>query len=108
MRPLHSIDFTYKIYQYVSIFEYPYRAAYESFKTGSDPSSIAAAANGDTTGHAAFYSNLYIGLWYEAEGDAEKAKMAMLKAVGTDYARGSGDYMAALARVHVAEREWSV
>jgi hypothetical protein len=49
---------------------------------------------------------LYVALWYEAEGDAKAAKEAMLKAVETDYARGSGDYMAALARVHVKRRGW--
>lgn len=81
-----------------------FRAAYECFKTGSDPSSIAAAAKGDTSGHAAFYSNLYVALWYEAEGNVEAAKEAMLKAVQTDYARGSGDYMAALASTHMKRR----
>lgn len=83
-----------------------HRAAYEAFKTGNDPSSIAGAANGDTSGHAAFYSNLYVALWYEAQGDVEAAKEAMLNAVQTDYARGSGDYMCTLARVHVRRREW--
>jgi hypothetical protein len=49
---------------------------------------------------------LYIGLWYEAEGNVNAAKTAMLAAVETDYAKGSGDYMAALARVHVNRRGW--
>ena len=82
------------------------RAAEEAFRTGADPLLIKDAARGDTVGHAAFYSNLYVGLWHEAEGQEELAREAIVRAVGTDYARGSGDYMAALARVHVQKRGW--
>ena len=68
---------------------------------------IVEAANGDTQGHAAFYSWLYVGLWNEAQGNEAAAKDALLKSVATDYARGSGDYMAALGRVHVQRRGWN-
>ena len=36
----------------------------------------------------------------------EGAKGFMRAAVATPYARGSGDYMADLARVHVKRRGW--
>ncbi|GAB4817335.1 hypothetical protein N2152v2_004381 [Parachlorella kessleri] len=83
------------------------RAAYKCFKDGSDPSAIVEAAAGDTVGHAAFYAWLYVGLWHEAQGDADAAQAAIGRAVQTDYARGSGDYMAALARVHLHQRGWA-
>lgn len=83
------------------------RAAYQCFRDGTDPSAILAAAGGDTRGHAAFYAWLYVGLWHEAHGDAAAAKEAVSKAVLTDYAKVSGDYMADLARVHRLRRGWA-
>lgn len=82
------------------------RAAEEAFRTGRGPQEIAASARGDTNGHAAFYSALYVALWHEAHSDEGAAKEAMLRALRTEYARGSGDYMAALARVHCKRRGW--
>jgi hypothetical protein len=82
------------------------RAAYEAFKDGQQPSSILAAAAGDAGGSPSFYALLYVGLWHEAHGDAAAARDAVLQAVATPYARGSGDYMAALARVHCLQRGW--
>lgn len=82
------------------------RTAYESFRTGTPPEGILAAA-GDEQGHDAFYSQLYVGLWHEAAGDAERARTAVEAAAGTAYAQQSGDYMAALARVHCARRGWA-
>ncbi len=49
---------------------------------------------------------LYVGLWHEAHGDAAAARAAITAAVATPYARLSGDYMAALARVHCKRRGW--
>ena len=54
-----------------------------------------------------FYSWLYVGLFREARGDAEGAREAMLAAVDTPYGRKSGDYMAALAEVHLKRRGWA-
>lgn len=84
------------------------RAAEEAFRTGCTTDIIAAAAGRDTQGHAAFYSLLYIALWYEAEGEQSAAKEAMLRAVETEYAEGSGDYMASLAKVHCKLRGWEL
>jgi hypothetical protein len=49
-----------------------------------------------------------MGLWHEAEGNADAAKESMVAAVGTPYAEQSGDYMASLARVHCQQRGWLV
>lgn len=83
------------------------RAAVRCFQEGSDPAAILAAAAGDSRGgHDSFYANLYVGLWQEAEGDAESARQAITRAVATPYAQMSGDYMASLARVHCLRRGW--
>jgi hypothetical protein len=85
----------------------PYmRAAYEAFRDGGGPGAIAAAAGPDPNAGPAFYSSLYVALYLEAHGDAAGAREAMLRAVNTQYARLSGDYMAALARVHCLQRGW--
>ncbi|GBF91154.1 hypothetical protein Rsub_04823 [Raphidocelis subcapitata] len=85
----------------------PYmRAAYEAFRDGAGAGAIAAAAGPDPGAGPAFYAWLYVGLYHEAHGDAGAAREAMLRAVGTAYARRSGDYMAALARVHCQRRGW--
>ncbi len=46
-----------------------------------------------------FYAHLYVGLYFEAQGDAAKAKEHLEKAAGD--AAQVGDYMAGVARVHV-------
>jgi len=50
---------------------------------------------------------LYLGLWFEANGDAVKAKREILRANSTVYAKLSGDYMADVARVHALRRGWT-
>ncbi|KAG2452481.1 hypothetical protein HYH02_002720 [Chlamydomonas schloesseri] len=82
------------------------RAAYECFKTGQPPEKIMAQVT-DNGGHDTFYGLLYVGLWHEAEGDTAEAQKAITAAVATPYARLSGDYMAALARVHCQRRGWA-
>jgi len=83
------------------------RAAEEAFRIGSRPEGIREAAGGDAQGHAAFYSLLYTALWHEAHGNEEEAKVSMLQATDTTYARQSGDYMTSLARVHCTQRGWA-
>ncbi len=83
------------------------RAAYEAFRAGGDPAAITASAR-DAGGHDTFYASLYEGLWHEAHGDAQGAREAVTRAVRTAYAQLSGDYMAALARVHCQRRGWQV
>ncbi|GAX80175.1 hypothetical protein CEUSTIGMA_g7613.t1 [Chlamydomonas eustigma] len=84
------------------------RAAYECFQSGTSPDAIlaAAAASMQTGGHDAFYSQLYVGLWYEAHNQPEEARKAILSAIATPYARLSGDYMVSLGKVHAVRRGW--
>lgn len=83
------------------------RAAYDCFRTqGCSPSTILQAAGPEQGTHDSFYALLYVGLWHEAHGDADKAQEAISKAVDTQYAKLSGDYMASLARVHCQRRGW--
>lgn len=81
------------------------RAAYKCFQSGSSPEAILEASS-DSGGHDTFYAWLYVGLWHEAHGDAAAAREAIGKAVQTQYAKLSGDYMASLASVHCQRRDW--
>lgn len=104
------------------------RAAYEAFQSGSGAAVIRSAGEGHENDGEGFYSLLvcfvkplfcvipsihtahrtqYAGLYSEAHGDGQAAREALLQAVATPYAQRSGDYMAALARVHVQQRGWS-
>lgn len=82
------------------------RAAYETFQKGLGSGVILSVAGSDTQGHAAFYAALYAGLYEEVEGMDGKARELITKAAQTEYALTSGDYMAALAKVHAARRQW--
>ena len=82
------------------------REAYALF--AGDGSEAALRATADGGGAAGgFLPWLYVGLFREARGDAEGAREAMLAAVDTPYGRKSGDYMAALAEVHLKRRGWA-
>ena len=80
------------------------RNAYALFKGSGSVDQLREAGN--TSASDLFYSRLYIGLWHEANGDAERAKQEILDAVDTPYAKRSGDYMAGLALVHAKRRGW--
>ena len=81
------------------------RAAYELFRGEGDMAALeAAGASGSP--HDLFYSTLYQGLYYEATGDEAKARERVLAATRCEYGAGSGDYMAALAKVHALRRGW--
>ena len=54
-----------------------------------------------------FYCDLYLGLLAEAQGDAARAQERMARAAASPYSQ-SGDYMAALARVHCLRRGWPI
>lgn len=70
------------------------REAYRVFGERGDPEDILAAAGQDSDGGQCFYALLYHALWHEGHGNADEAQTSMLRAVGTTYAQGSGDYMA--------------
>jgi len=80
------------------------RAAYELFRgEGSMAALVAAEA---ASAHDTFYSLLYQGLFWEATAENEKARDCVLAATASEYGAGSGDYMAALAKVHAQRRGW--
>jgi tetratricopeptide (TPR) repeat protein len=54
-----------------------------------------------------FYCDLYLGLLAEARGEAARAQERVARAAASPYAE-SGDYMAALARVHCLRRGWPI
>lgn len=76
------------------------------FQRGNNPDAILAAAGADSQGHDRFYALLYHGLFFEAEGNTQRAQESIVAACATRYALESGDYMAALARVHATRRGW--
>ena len=57
----------------------------------------AKASNEDAAKLQMFYAHLYLGLYYESEGDAKKAREHIDLAAGEFNGR---DYMGAVARVH--------
>jgi len=67
--------------------------------------SLKASAAKDAGNNDQFYAALYLGLFAEAKGNTAEAKKYIDESVETKYARSSGDYMAALARVHQALRK---
>ncbi|CAI7850827.1 unnamed protein product [Closterium sp. NIES-54] len=67
---------------------------------------LAAAAADFGRPSALFYANLYVGLFYESEGDQDQSRRYILEAAQSPYGLRSGDYMAALARVHCLQRGW--
>uniref|UniRef100_A0A7N1A3S1 Uncharacterized protein n=1 Tax=Kalanchoe fedtschenkoi TaxID=63787 RepID=A0A7N1A3S1_KALFE len=82
------------------------REAYKMFKDGGDPEQLVAAfSNGRDADY--FYASLYAGLYYEAQKDSNGAKRHLLAASQSPYAQRSDDYMASLAKVHCACRNWS-
>jgi len=82
------------------------RAAQALFKTGRGVEALRKAGEMEAQGHDDFYAKLYEGLFYESEGDEDKAKEAIVASLNTNYALRSGDYMAGLARVHAKLRGW--
>lgn len=81
------------------------RAVQDCFLNGTPPDNIL-ATSGTSGDHDTFYGLLYTGLWHEAHGNQNEASAALIKSVRTPYAQLSGDYMAALARVHCLQRGW--
>eukprot|EP00884_Botryococcus_braunii_P007129 jgi/Botrbrau1/16417/Bobra.0142s0016.2 len=82
------------------------RSAYSAFQEGRDPSAIALSIGPRPSPQDLFYTLLYQGLWHEAEGNEDAAKAAIVAAADSQYGKQSGDYMAALAKVHCRRRGW--
>lgn len=79
----------------------PMREIYEMFDGIRDPEEVLAAA---TSLRGEFYAHLYLGLYYEAQGRADRALEHIRTAAGEGY-RTAGGYMHMVARVHLATLE---
>jgi tetratricopeptide (TPR) repeat protein len=77
----------------------PMKQVYELFKGAMTAEQVMSAGGTSLSGQ--FYANLYLGLYYEATGDAARARTALETAAG-DRFRAAGGYMHMVARVHVA------
>lgn len=78
----------------------PMREIYQMFRGTLDPERVLAAAGGRP--ESEFYAHLYVGLYFEALGDARRALEHMAAAADDRYAVGG--YMHRVARIHVRIR----
>lgn len=82
------------------------RAVYDLYAGAATPEQVIASGTQDGS-RGAFYSHLYVGLYYEAAASEPLARSYITRAVGiaqTDYR--ADDYMCALAVVHQKLRKW--
>ncbi len=80
----------------------PMMLVYKMFKGEVKPDEVLAAVEADKVSDVQrqqrrFYAHLYLGLWYESEGDKKKA-LEHLKQAATTYR--IGHYMGDVAKVH--------
>jgi lipoprotein NlpI len=78
----------------------PMREVYAMFRGDLAPDAVLAAAGTDASGQ--FFAHLYVGLYYEATGDA-RAREHLAVAAEDRFARAGG-YMHTVARVHLRVR----
>ena len=79
----------------------PMRQIYDMFRGASKPEDVLAAAGARPEGQ--FYARLYVGLYFEALGDAGRA-IEHLSAAAADRYADAGGYMHTVARVHLMVR----
>jgi lipoprotein NlpI len=77
----------------------PMREVYEMLRGTLAPEAVLAAAGDDVS--AQFYAQLYVGLYVEALGDRARA-VEHITAASADRFAGTGGYMHAVARQHLA------
>jgi len=85
------------------------REAHALFRGGEGEAEARAALERAAAGPSesdAFYAAFYLGLFAEASGDQPAARAWMQRAVASQYARSSFDYMADVARLHAHVRSW--
>jgi lipoprotein NlpI len=76
----------------------PMRQVYELLRGTMQPVEVLAAAGTQASGQ--FYAQLYLGLYYEAQGDARRAREHITLAAADRFA-AAGGYMHTVARVHL-------
>src|SRR5687767_1991814 len=80
----------------------PMRQVYELFRGDLKPEQVLAAAGSQAS--AQFFAQLYLGLYYEAQGDARRAREHMTAAAADRFA-AAGGYMHTVARIHLQQRK---
>jgi len=80
--------------------------AYKCFRAGTGVEELEALSFPEAPASQRFYADLYSGLYYEAEGESDKAKEAILRALANPYGQ-TGDYMYSVAQVHAISRGWT-
>jgi lipoprotein NlpI len=81
----------------------PMAEIYELFAGRGSPDAVLRAAAKDATPQAAMYANLYLGIYFEAAGDNDKARASIRKAAAASI---DDNYMHDVAKVHVRQRHW--
>ena len=81
----------------------PMSEVYEFYAGRGSERAVSEAAEEADTERARMYAFLYLGLYYEAAGEVDKARAHMRKAAA---ARLQNHYMHDVAKVHLLERKW--
>lgn len=82
----------------------PMREVYLLYAGKLSVESVLVAGNVSPSGR--FYAALYVGLYYEAQGNSERARFYISQAAGNEFA-GVGGYMNSTAKVHMQVRKWT-
>ena len=82
----------------------PMSEVYEFFAGRGSESAVMQAAENAGTETARMYGHLYLGLYHEVAGDADKARDHMRQAAA---ARLQDHYMHDVARIHLLQRKWT-
>jgi lipoprotein NlpI len=81
----------------------PMAEVYRFYAGRGSKDAVIAAAEKAGTERARMYAHLYLGLYYEAAGEADKARGHMRKAAA---AKLQDHYMHEVAKIHLLQREW--
>jgi lipoprotein NlpI len=81
----------------------PMAEIYALYAGRGSPESVLQAVARDRSDQAVLYANLYLGLYFEAARDTDKARTYIRKAAAATLPR---DYMHDVAKVHVQQRHW--
>jgi lipoprotein NlpI len=80
----------------------PMREIYQMFRGSTSPEAVLAAGGDSQSGR--FYAELYVGLYYEATGNDQKA-LEHLRAAASDRYASAGGYMHTVAKLHPRLRQ---
>lgn len=81
----------------------PMSEVYQFYAGRGSKDAVIEAAEKAGTARAHMYAHLYLGLYYEAAGEADKARSHMQKAAA---ARLQDHYMHDVAKIHLLQRKW--